>query len=289
MNKLNIGYLSDLHLEQVVKILLSNAYKKNRSVANWALQIPRPKIKLDVLVIAGDSCESRFEPLWHHLFSIVTDYAKVVIVIPGNHEYWESNDVDAVRDIRSYADQFPNITVLDNESVIVDDVSFFGTVLWSNYDGRKDLAERLDPKRGSSRHKDRNFSKIKLYNSGRRRLSYEELDLLNQDCISCVRSWLKSESASKKVLISHYPPLRESAEIQWMSYEDLNPIDRESLLLADYTDLESLLTLNNVVSIHGHTHKTKSYISQSGLKVYCNSRGHGLTEANKFQIEHFTL
>lgn len=289
MPKVTVGYISDLHLEQANKIYNSRSFKRNKQAADWVFDIPPPEHELDILVVVGDTCESRFEDIWAQGLTIISKLAKRAIVIPGNHENWNSNDIDSVRTIQALVAQFPNITFLNNESVTIFGISFFGTCLWTDYSGHSEHALRLDPKRGTSRHSDVNFAKTKLYNSGRQRLTYEDLCCLNQDCVKSIQTWLKqSKDTMPKVLLSHYPPLRESAERQWAD-EDLSDLDRESLILSDYCDLELDLIEKDITLVHGHTHKVHTYISKRGVKVHCNPRGHDKESAATYKVETFTL
>src|SRR5690606_11212655 len=52
---------------------------------------------------------------------------------PGNHDYYDGVFEDTAGLLRRH---LPGVTLLDNEGVEIDGVRFFGTTLWSDFNGR---------------------------------------------------------------------------------------------------------------------------------------------------------
>jgi hypothetical protein len=119
-------YMSDLHLE------------------SQGFRGPLPKG--DVLIVAGDLCHARcLDPertdkysadqrsrVQRFVDAALTSFAHVLLVA-GNHDHY-----DGVFDgtIGLLSCRLPGVTVLDNEHVDIG-VRFFGSTLWSDFDGRK--------------------------------------------------------------------------------------------------------------------------------------------------------
>jgi len=82
----------------------------------------------DVVVLAGDI------GIWlNGLEWAVNKFKnKEILYIIGNHEYYHS-DINIIGDMRRKADEL-GVYLLDNDSVIIDDVRFLGTTLWTNFD-----------------------------------------------------------------------------------------------------------------------------------------------------------
>lgn len=100
----------------------------------------------DILLLAGDTGEiESFRPLedwpisgvefttrYLDLQRICKAYRHVFMVM-GNHEYYGYNIRDGVSTFRNYLKEIPNLTILDNEAVTIDNkVRIIGTTLWTN-------------------------------------------------------------------------------------------------------------------------------------------------------------
>ena len=136
---MNIQLLSDLHLEAHPHFL------------------PEPAPGADVLVLAGDVGSyqegsqladqdfglARFSPLPQG-----AGWPTPVLFVPGNHEYDAQDFDEAHARLRSTCDRL-GIAWLERETLVMQDVRFVGTTLWSDFDaladheGSADLGRRL--------------------------------------------------------------------------------------------------------------------------------------------------
>ena len=123
-------YVSDLHLES----------------QDFPWKLPSG----DVLIIAGDLCHAaRLDPTRTDKYSFnqrerVLRFAEQasaqfrhVLSVAGNHDHYDSIFEETVAHLRRW---LPGITVLDNESREIDGVRFFGSTLWSDFEGRSQTA-----------------------------------------------------------------------------------------------------------------------------------------------------
>ena len=102
--KLNI--LSDLHLSRGTLTL--------------------PENDADVAILAGDIARPREGVAW------ASGFAKPVLYVPGNHEFYGGSIVGSVDALRQQC-AGTNVHVLDNDEVIIKGVRFLGTTLWTDF------------------------------------------------------------------------------------------------------------------------------------------------------------
>lgn len=101
--------------------IVSDLHNKQRIVK---IEVP---IDADAIVLAGDIVHEKT------VFSHFAKFGKPVIVVAGNHDFWGHDVMDAVEALRNEASAFDNFHVLDNETLVIDDVRFIGSTFWSSY------------------------------------------------------------------------------------------------------------------------------------------------------------
>lgn len=231
----------------------------------------------DVLIIAGDACESRTLVKEHHSTKIldrvpgafpcsdffefeVSKYKKVFYVL-GNHEHyggklWKTKSaIEAVMP--------PNVTVLENQSELYEGILFVGATLWT------------DMNRGDSW----TMTAIKDYMNDYRAITYHypqygayhkmrPQDTVNMHIES--RRYIEktvSENADiPVVVITHMAPSSLSVHDRFKG---------EWSNAAYYSDLSNLILDNpNIkVWVHGHMHDPSDY-EIGTCRVIANPRGY---------------
>lgn len=137
---------SDIHLD--INPLSGGRYRAKNQVADIEAH---PE---DVLLLAGDNAEIR--SFFPKLFKFGEDASdrllektqvkkdfericaayKYVVTLAGNHEFYSGNIDTGVADWREVTADIPNLIILDNETVVLDDkVRIIGTVLWTDMKG----------------------------------------------------------------------------------------------------------------------------------------------------------
>lgn len=108
---MKIQALSDLHIE----------------FEGHALEIP--DVGADVLVLAGDIGRSATGVEWaaHQAERL----GLTCIYVPGNHEFYHSEHSQALEAMRAAA-RGTRVSVLDNESIVIDGVRFLCATLWTD-------------------------------------------------------------------------------------------------------------------------------------------------------------
>jgi predicted phosphodiesterase len=88
----------------------------------------------DVIVLAGDIANGTDGVAWAQE-SYGTQ--KLIIYICGNHEFY-NNDISVTKEIAEAA-VGTNVHFLDNESVVIDNVRFIGSTLWTSFNDWSNL------------------------------------------------------------------------------------------------------------------------------------------------------
>jgi len=119
--KLNLRYISDLHLEFIVPNKINQFIQK----------IP-PGQKDEICILAGD-IGNPYQTNYDTFMKFISSNFTKTFIIPGNHEYYhktktmqETNDF-----MKHYFQQFDNISFLNNNHEIYKNHCFIGTTLWS--------------------------------------------------------------------------------------------------------------------------------------------------------------
>ena len=240
--KLNI--LSDLHL----------------SVC--ALDVPRNDA--DVVILAGDIARPLQAVSW------ASGFGKPVLYVPGNHEFYGRYIAGTVAELKRLC-AGTQISVLDNDELILGDVRFLGTTLWTDFM----LFGRGDKREAAIRHVTgtiHDFSRSMVDAATQEPFSPAASEVLFARNTAWLRSRLAEKHAGLTVVISHHAP----------SPRSIAPKFAGSLANAAFvSDAENLMDGTGAsLWIHGHTHSSFDY-HVHGTRVVCNARGYAKDGVNE--------
>lgn len=228
---------------------------------------PLPDDSTSTLVLAGDIGQiSQREILEPFLRNAAARFSHVIYVM-GNHEYYEGDFPDSRKTLRQW--QLPaNLHVLENTTIKIDDITFAGTTLWTDfYD--------LDPDCLAACLK---FSPDFIHTQYREAPgSPEPLTPEHQfTAHHLARRWISATLASlharneKTVLVTHHGISPGSIHPKWAGQASNGGF---------ISDLESLiLAAPPMLCIHGHSHDSFDYrigTEKQGTRVVTNPRGVG--------------
>lgn len=261
---MKIALVSDLHLEFA--------------------PVQLPKTEADVLLLAGDIVpiayleDRRTDAAARKVKKRVMDFMehslsqyKEVFHIMGNHEYYNGIWEDTIEGFRElWKEHSPNVTVLNNEAVILDDgFMLWGGTLWTDFSGGNPI--HMEAARDGMndyhliRHTDQGravcynrFEPIKLKPSdtqeeheNARYALKEAVELCDED------KWI--------VMTHHLPSWRSIAEchagspLNWAYASDLDPF------IETHSQIKTW--------VHGHTHNNQDY-TIGETRILCNPRGY---------------
>lgn len=213
----------------------------------------------DVLILAGDI--SAIPELLVEFFERKVDPQTPVLYVLGNHEYEYQHIKKAASYYKDLLAEFPNVKILDNESITLKGVEFIGSTLWSNFEGEGVLAKN-QLKDWVSAISD--FRKIK---SDHDYITPCEMEAISTSCIDYLTRALNNSKASKCVVISHFAP-------HLMSRSDR--FSKEKIGSGYWVNNLPQLLGKSCVHVHGHVHDSKDY-TVGKTRVICNPRGRSLT------------
>jgi len=242
---MRIQLASDVHTEHY-----------NEPVAFLTARVPiAPKV--DVLLLAGDIVSVKQQSLEqvHATFSYFASRAKHVLYVPGNHEYYCGTRGFADGTLRSITSMFPNVTMLENQSVIIEKQQFFGGCMW--FDANPDNHWYTIGENAWSDFKD----------------------------IKDIRDWVYEENAAFKkaaleqvkpgcVVMTHMLPNNRSVARKHQSS------NYNRFFVSDQTQV---MFENGVrLWVHGHTHDSCDYVF-GDTRVVCNPYGYHFAPNKRYK------
>lgn len=245
-------YLSDLHLET--------------QDFHWPLP------KGEVLIVAGDLCHARClapatqdkygiaqrERVLRFIDAALTNFAHVLLVA-GNHEHYDGFFDDTASLMRQH---LSGVHVLDNGGIVIDGVHFFGTTLWSDFDGRSQAC--MDGVR--RRCGEYFFVKKGCSASAGRPAKFQPEDALGafDTAWRALRTYLDAGTAPAVVITHHAPSL--------MGLNTAHSGNGLDGAFASDLDADIAGWPRIAAWVHGHTHVRRTYTIGS-VVVRVNCRG----------------
>ncbi len=239
-----IRYVSDLHLE------------------GCPFYIPPESTDKDsILVLAGDVCTAfNLGTTVKNFFDAASHRFKHIVWVPGNHEYYRGHLQNSDIKLREFAKSYGNISFLNGDTVILDDIVFVGATLWT--DGNKGDYESMV-------RVERALNDYNLIRSGKDNhiLKIEETMELHNIHKKYIFDEVKKykDDGWKVVVVSHHCPSELSSHPKW----------KNSFINGGfYSELrDEIKQYQPDVWIHGHTHDSFNYRIGT-TKVVCNPRGY---------------
>ncbi len=241
---MKLHILSDLHL----------------SVNAWVA----PTTDADIVILAGDIARPSAAIAWARTF------AKPVLYVPGNHEFYGGSLASTIQDLRQLSAQ-SDIRVLDNEAVVIDGVRFLGTTLWTDFRLFGE-GEQRDAAVLAAQGFMRDFSRIRMDESSQELFTPTASSQLFDRHAQWLGKALAQPFQGKTVVITHHAPSPKSIHPRFAG----SPINA-----CFVSDAERLIDGNRVdLWIHGHTHDSFDY-RVNGTRVVCNPRGYAKDGVNE--------
>lgn len=235
-----------------------------------------------VLVVAGDLWSDRRllrntnGPSW---LQIVSEQFAAVVLVLGNHDYWGcniSNEVDKCHEEMS-KQGLTNCHLLENSSVVIDDVKFVGATLWTNYNKGDPLA-MWDAKSFMN-----DFSKIRKGGGYSRLTTYDVHNIHVESKQHIFENAIRDFPEQKVVVVSHHLP----------SYQSIAPHYRTAsnagINFSYYSELSDRILGSDIdLWVHGHSHDRADY-EVGTTRIVCNPRGYASESHYSEFDEHFSV
>ena len=231
---MRILILSDLHLE----------FSKFDPLATSA----------DAIVLAGDISQKSNGIIWAR--EAFPD--KPVIYVPGNHEFYGTDRLEMLSQMRIAAHQ-REVHLLDNDEVVIDGVRFLGSTLWTDFRLFGDEEQQFVMGWGRQRLND-----FKLIHEGRfRHFTPADSILIHKQSLAWLTAKLDEPFYGETVIVTHHLPSSLSVAERFKG---------DALSACFASNLDHLFGKAGLW-IHGHTHDSFEYVA-NGTRVICNPRGY---------------
>lgn len=218
-------------------------------------QPPHPA-HADLMVLAGDIITFKdYTPLARFL----EHWDKPVLYITGNHEYYTQKPMDneELRFKRWLAENYPAVTLLQNEGITLDGIHFFGGTMWTDFAGSSSHAMHI------ARMQINDFRLIRTPADTRFDPSYAIT--LHHQFVGKLIGWFEQDMPGPRIVISHHAPV-------------INPHTRHihSPLMPAFNSLDMQAIIEKYqpyLWIYGHTHECDDH-RIGKTRIISNQRGY---------------
>lgn len=247
----------------------------------------------DVLILAGDICQAvdvthdtTMGRRCQTFFEQVSNRFSRVIYIMGNHEHYQGDYARSRERLQLMLDDHGchNVHLLDKDTVTIEDVTFVGGTLWTDFN-REDSLCMWHARQAMNDYRVCKNSASGISGGGyASRLQPEDTLADHRAMLEYVRVVTEGKRDKKFVLVIHHAP--SSASVAECYRGDL-------LMNGNfYTELSDFVLDHPQIRLicHGHMHNVSDYMIGS-TRVVCNPRGYvgHETRADQFQLKYMDL
>lgn len=240
---MRIWFLSDLHHH-----------------SSWPFEPLATAPECDVIIVAGDAGEEMSRKAIPWVAETFGRYGKLVLYVPGNHDFYCANLSFEVRKAQFIAEHHNIILLAQGESIVIGGTRFVGATLWTDFalgdyghvselEAMKQMNDHRYIRYGSSYSKVRPMDLIDIHHQHRSR----------------IEQVLATPFNGPTVVVTHHAPLERS--LQYGRQE--GPLDA-----AYASDLSPLIDkYRPELWLHGHIHTSHDY-THGSTRVRTNPRGY---------------
>ena len=235
---MKIQYCSDLHLEfpDNYKFIKENPLKSEG----------------DILILAGDVVPFAIINDFDFFFDYISNNFKYTYWIPGNHEYYH---YDISEKGISFNEQIrENVFLVNNISVVHDDVKFLFTTLWSEItpDHQWDIRSRL--------------SDFRVINNKSNTLSINYYNYLHKQSVEFLKEELMSNNSENTVVVTHHVPTFKNYPEKYKA---------SSINQAFTVEMHDFINDSNIdIWVYGHHHINTDEFEINKTKLLTNQLGY---------------
>lgn len=235
---MKIQFASDLHLE----------FPENKIFIKENPILPMA----ETLILAGDIMTFISISKHKDFFQYLSDNFKSVYWIPGNHEYYGYNLAEKYGEFMEEIHK--NIFLLNNKSLIINNVKFIFSTLWSKIN--ENHSWQIERKISD-------FSLIKYKNY---RFNTEIFNMLHHESLTFIKKETSQNTSEKSIVITHHVPT-------YMHYPEQYKGDLINEAFA--TELSDFIESSNInYWIYGHHHQNTKDFKIGKTQLLTNQLGY---------------
>jgi Icc-related predicted phosphoesterase len=247
----------------------------------------------DVLILAGDICQAvdvnndtTIGRTCQTFFEQVSARFPRVIYIMGNHEHYQGDYARSRERLQKMLDNHGchNVHLLEKDTVIIEDVTFVGGTLWTDFNRQDSLCMWHASQSMNDYRVCKNSSRGISGGGYASRLQPEDTLEAHKAMLDYIRLVTEGHGDKKFVVAVHHAP--SSASVAECYKGDL-------LMNGNfYTDLSEFIMDRPQIKlwVHGHMHNNSNYWI-GDTHVVCNPRGYigHESSANWFQLQYLEV
>ena len=184
-----------------------------------------------------------------------------VIYIMGNHEFYNGKFFAGIDYMREELAKYPNIYMLEQDTKVIDDVTFVGATLWTDMNKGDPLT--MHAIEGMMN----DFRIIKNDKRNYAPMSARDVASRHARTLQYFRSVLAEQHDRKFVVVGHHTP----------SFQSMHPMYQAQTLMNGgyHSDLSEFIMDHPQIKLwtHGHTHHPFDYVIGE-TRIVCNPRGY---------------
>jgi Icc-related predicted phosphoesterase len=236
----------------------------------------------NILILGGDIClaehlyrnptaglDNKIQNGWYandairyrEFFKYCSSEWRDVLYVMGNHEHYSGRWNRTEEILREELVRYPNIKLLEQNKMVIDDVVFLGASLWTDMNNQDPITihavrDMMSDYRAITEINGSNYHKLRPITTVQKHVE--------------TVSWLKmmlGEDKRKTVVVTHHAPSRMSVHPKYQSQTLMNG--------AFVSGLENIMLDNDhlVLWTHGHVHDPWDYFI-GNTRVFCNPHGY---------------
>ena len=237
---MKIQYVSDLHLE----------FRDN---ARYLRDNPIIPVG-DILLLAGDIGYLDDDNYSTHSFwDWASDNFRQTLVIPGNHEFYNSRDVGTIQN-GCIAEIRPNVKCYYNAVITIDKIDFILCTLWANISIKNAFITQ------------QNVSDFYRIAYKGRLMTAHSFNQAHQEALTFLKNAVETHNNRKRIVVSHHVPT-----VLCMAEEFKNSRINGAFVAELYDFIH-----NSHIDywIYGHSHRNMPEIDINATKMLCNQLGY---------------
>ena len=273
---MKIAVCSDIHLE-FGPIELNNTDNAN------------------VLILSGDICvvkdlphsDSKKGDISRKFFRMCALRFPHVLYVMGNHEHYHGDFATSGKIIKEELAQYANVHLLDQETKVIDDITFIGGTLWTDMNKEDGITlyhmkDMMNDFRCITNGARETYYRNSAGNSYVRTAKFTPDDAVedHKKMLEYIKIMVEGKHDQKVVVVGHHAPSKLSTHPRYAKEEIMN---------GGYSsDLSEFILNHPQIKLwtHGHTHEEFDYMIGS-TRIICNPRGYINYEdrADKFTLK----
>lgn len=201
-----------------------------------------------------------------------------VVYVAGNHEFYHGRWKASLQHLRDECAKFNNVYFLENDTKVIDEITFIGATLWTDCNKGDPLTLHALTDMMND------FRIIRNDEQGYTKLRPAHIMYRHQQTMSYLKSLLPDMKDRKIVFVGHHAPSKQSTHPKYQ---------KDYLMNGGYSsDLSEFILDHPEIKLwtHGHTHDPFDYMIGT-TRIACNPRGYaGWDEmADKFELKYLEV